>query len=78
MQWQDDRGSIHGTGTWFFFSLQHSGHPWEPPTFHLVGTGGSLFGPERPGHEDDHLPTSSAQIKNTWTFKATPPHAFMA
>jgi hypothetical protein len=31
----------------------------------------------RPGREADHLPPSSADVKNRWSYTSTPQHAFM-
>jgi hypothetical protein len=30
------------------------------------------------GHEADHLPPSSSEIKNVWSYTSTPQYAFMA
>jgi hypothetical protein len=31
------------------------------------------LGVKRPGHEDDHLPPSGAEVKNAWSYTFTPP-----
>jgi hypothetical protein len=31
-----------------------------------------------PGREADHSPPTSAEVKKTWVYTSTPPHAFMA
>jgi hypothetical protein len=31
-----------------------------------------LWGLKRPGRETDHLPPSSAEVKNTWIYTTTP------
>jgi hypothetical protein len=38
------------------------------------------FSPEikRLGREADHIPLTSANVKNTWTYTPTPPYVFMA
>jgi len=56
---------ISNKGRWlvFFSSPSHSDRPWG-----LVGIGGSLRGNIRPRHEADHAPTSSAEIKNAWSY----------
>jgi hypothetical protein len=33
---------------------------------------------KRPGREADHLPPSSAEVKNVWSYASTPPYVFMA
>jgi hypothetical protein len=38
-----------------------------------MGTGGSFPGVVWPGNEADHLPPSSAEVKNAWSFTSTPP-----
>jgi hypothetical protein len=40
---------------------------------------GTLF-PEvkRPGRERHHSPTSSAEVKNAWSYASTPPYVFVA
>jgi hypothetical protein len=30
-----------------------------------------------PGHEADHSPPTSAQVKKTWTYTSIPPYVFM-
>jgi len=35
-------------------------------------------GENRPAHEDDHSPPSSAEVKNTWSYISTPPYVFTA
>jgi hypothetical protein len=35
-------------------------------------------GLKRPGHEDDHSPPSSAEVKNAWSYTSSPPYVFMA
>jgi hypothetical protein len=31
-----------------------------------------------PGHEADHLPPTSAEVKKPWIYTSTPPYVFMA
>jgi len=33
---------------------------------------------KRTGREDDHLPPSSAEVNNAWSYTSTPQYAFMA
>jgi hypothetical protein len=35
-------------------------------------------GVKRPGHEADHSPPTSAEVKKMWIYTSTPPYAFMA
>jgi hypothetical protein len=35
-------------------------------------------GVKRPGHEADHSPPNSTEVKKTWVYTSTPTHAFMA
>jgi hypothetical protein len=39
------------------------GHPASYP----MGTRGSFHGVKQPGHEADHSPPSSAEVKNAWS-----------
>jgi hypothetical protein len=36
------------------------------------------LGVKRPGHESDHSPPSSAEVKNVWSYTSTPQYTFMA
>jgi hypothetical protein len=45
---------------------------------YLMGTGGGVSGVKRPGREADHSSASSGEIKNEWSYTATPPYVFMA
>jgi hypothetical protein len=48
------------------------------PASYIMGNRGSLPGVERPGHEADHSPPTSAEVKKTWIYTFTPQYAFMA
>jgi hypothetical protein len=64
----DDRGPVPGkAGTFSTASRPALVHhtQWEP-------------GVRRPGHETDHSPPSSADVKNAWCCTSTPPYTFMA
>jgi hypothetical protein len=56
------------------FSLHHrvqngsGAHPASYP----MGTRGSFSGVKRPEREADHLPQSSAEVKNAWSYTSTP------
>jgi hypothetical protein len=43
-----------------------------------MGTKISFPGVRRPGHEADHSPPTSAEVKKMWFYTSTPPYAFMA
>jgi hypothetical protein len=33
---------------------------------------------KRQGHEADHSPSTTTEVKETWIYTSTPPHVFMA
>jgi hypothetical protein len=43
------------------------------PITHSMGTGVLPRGIKRPGREVDHLPSSSTEVKNEWSYASTPP-----
>jgi len=50
--------------------------PAQPP---IQGVPGALsLGVKQLGCEADHLPSSSAKVKNEWSYTSTPQYAFMA
>jgi hypothetical protein len=52
--------------------------PTQPPIQGYRGGGGAPFCEvKRPGREAGHSPTSSAEGKNAWNYKSTPPYVFM-
>jgi hypothetical protein len=56
------------------FSLHHRGQnggPTPPPIQRVIGA--ASLGVERPGHEADHSPPSSAEVKSAWIYTSTPP-----
>jgi hypothetical protein len=53
------------------FSVHH-------PASYPMGTGALSLGVKRQGREADHLPPSSAEVKNEWSCTSTPQYAFMA
>jgi len=68
-------GSVKGC-----FSLRHrvqidSG---ALPVSYPVGTGALSPAVKRPGHEADHSPTSSAEVKLAWSYTSTRPYVFTA
>jgi hypothetical protein len=48
----------------------------QPPTQYLPRA--LSLGVKRSGHEADHSPPGSANVKKMWIYKSTPPYAFMA
>jgi hypothetical protein len=50
--------------------------PTQPPIQWVPGD--LSLGVKRPGHETDHSPRSSAEVKNAWRYTSTPQYAFMA
>jgi hypothetical protein len=49
--------------------------PTQPPIQWVVGFS---LGIKRPGREADHLPPSSAEVKNVWSYTFTPQYVFLA
>jgi hypothetical protein len=45
--------------------------PTQPPIQWVLGA--LSLGVKRPGREADHLPPSSAEVKNAWSYTSTPP-----
>jgi hypothetical protein len=57
------------------FSLHHrvqNGLGPTQPSIQWV-QGAFSLGVKRPGHEADHSPPSSAEVKNAWNYTSTPP-----
>jgi hypothetical protein len=64
------RGSIPGKGKRFFSSPQCPDRLWDPP---IQWVPGALSpGVKRLGHEADHSPTSSAEVKNFGAIPSIP------
>jgi hypothetical protein len=49
--------------------------PTKPPTQWVPGLS---QGVKRPGHEADHSPPTSAEVKKMWIYTSTPLYAFKA
>jgi hypothetical protein len=63
------------------FSLNHCiwNGPGVHPASYPMGTRVALsLGVKRPGREADHSHSSSAEVKNAWSYTSTPQYAFMA
>jgi hypothetical protein len=50
--------------------------PTQPPIQWVPGT--LFLGVKRPGHEADHSPPTTAEVKKIRIYTSTPPYAFMA
>jgi hypothetical protein len=50
--------------------------PTQPPIQWVPGA--ISAGVKRPGHEVDHSPPTSAEVKKTWIYISIPPYVFMA
>jgi hypothetical protein len=50
--------------------------PTQPPIQRVLRF--LLPGVKRPGHEVEHSPLCSAEIKNTWSYTFTPTHVFLS
>jgi hypothetical protein len=71
----DDRGSSvrfpAGAGN---FSLHHrvlNGSGTHPASYSM-GNRGFFLGVKQPGREADHSPSSSAEVKNAWSYTSIP------
>jgi hypothetical protein len=62
-------------GVWFLTGAM-KGPTLGPTVSYLVGTRDSFTGTNRLGCEVDHSPTSSAEVKNAWSYTSTPPYIF--
>jgi hypothetical protein len=67
-----------GGATFFFFSTSSRPVPGAHPASYPMDTMGSFHEIKLPGREADHLPSTSAEVKNTWIYTYTPPYSFMA
>jgi len=52
--------------------------PEAHPASYPMGTTESFLGVKQLGCKHDHSPPSSAEVKNVWSYTATPPYVFMA
>jgi hypothetical protein len=75
----DDRGSIPGRDWKFSSSPPYPDRLWVPPSLLSNGYREALsLGVKQPGSEADHLPPTSAEVKNGWSYTSIPLHVFMA
>jgi hypothetical protein len=76
----DDWGSVPGRENYGNFSLCHciqtgsGAHPASYP----MGTGALFTGIKRPGLGAEHLPPSSADVKNAWSCTSIAQYVFVA
>jgi hypothetical protein len=47
-------------------------------SFYYAVAGALSLGAKWPGHEADHSPPSSAEVKNAWSYTSTLQYTFMA
>ena len=74
----EGRGSNLCGGKRFFFSPKKKSRPAPGPNQPSAQWVPCLFlGVKRPGWDGDHLTPSSADVKNEWRYKPTPPYAFI-
>jgi hypothetical protein len=65
-------------GARFLSSSRRPDRLWGPPSLLPNGYGMRSFaGGKAAGREADHSPPTSAEVKNTWIYAATPPYTFM-
>jgi len=75
----DEKGSIPGRrGEGIFLFATTSRPPLVHSAFLSNGYRSSFPRIERPGCEADHSPSSSAKVKNVWSYSSTAPFIFMA
>jgi hypothetical protein len=65
----DDRGSRPGRSWEFFFSAPRPDRFWVPP----MSTRARPWGVKRLGRKADHLPPTTAEVKNSGSYTSTPP-----
>jgi hypothetical protein len=70
----DNRGFESRQGVEIFLFTTASGPDLEPTHLPIQWVPGALsLGVKRPGREADQSPTSSAEVKNAWSYTSTPP-----
>jgi hypothetical protein len=72
-----NRCSNPGNVRSFFFSTKRLVRLWGHLVSHLFGTGCCLQGAKWLGHEADHAPPLSAEVKNEWNCNSAPSVCFM-
>jgi hypothetical protein len=66
-----------GAGNFSLHHLVQNGSGAHPPSYPMSTRGPFLRG-KAAGHEADHSPPSSAEVKNAWIYTSTPQYVFMA
>jgi hypothetical protein len=75
----DDREFESREGLEIFSSPPCPDRLWGPPSLLTNGYQGAFsLEVKRPGSEADHPPSSSAEVKNAWSYTSTLIYAFMA
>jgi hypothetical protein len=76
--WLDDQGVGVRVlvGSRIFYAVQTGPGVTQPPIQWVSGV--LSPGVKRQGHEADHSPAASAQVKKMWLYTSTPPYTFMA
>jgi hypothetical protein len=70
--------SRHSDWLWAGRPRGRSSSPDTVNNFYFTISSRSALGVKQPGREADHSPPTSADVKKTGIYTATPPHAFMA
>ena len=65
--WNPDRVQI------FFVSPKKPDRPWGPPSLLFSWCRGSSLEVKRQGYEVDQSPLTRIEVKNEWSYTATPP-----
>jgi len=74
--YDQDFESRRRLGIFFFTTVSRPAvGPTQPPIQWV--TEYLSLGVKQPGHEGDHSPLSSAEVKNAWSYTFTSQHAFM-
>jgi hypothetical protein len=69
--------SRRGLGVFLFTTVSRTAlKPTQPPIQWVLEA--LSLGLKRQGHETDHSPPSSAEVKNAWSYTSTPQYVFMA
>jgi hypothetical protein len=68
--------SLQGLGIFLFTTASRLTLGPTQPSIQEV-PGAVSLGVKRPGHEADHSPPSSAEVKNVWSYTSTSQYAFM-
>jgi len=70
--------SLQGLGIFLFTTASRTALETTQPPIQWVPPRAPFLGVKQPVHEADHLPPSSAEVKNALIYTSTPQYAFMA